>query len=1014
MRRLGLSAIAIAAVIVGGFGLGTADIDAAEFASGWTTYRGDAARTGYTADRLPENPAPLWTFRGPAPDPAWPRDERMLFDRASHVVVAEGRAFFGSSADGSVRAVDAKTGRTLWRFDTEGPVRCAPAVWKDRLFVGSDDGFLYALSTKDGSLIEKWRGGPREDRVLGNGRIISRWPVRGGAVIVDDVVYFAAGIWQAEGVFLKALDAATGKELWTNAEAATIYMPQPHGGANAESGISVQGHIAATADRLFVPTGRAVPAAFNRADGEFEYYHLQRNAHRGGTELLISDGVLYNGGAGFFTESGDHAGTILASSRGGQVAGSVAACPDGIVVGTSGSVEFNTPRRKEGADRRGQPITLIEQERAWVVRNAPGDRAVIVAGDKIVAGGEGVVTLVDRTKQEAIWKTEVEGVPYGLAAAEGRLFVSTDRGEILCFGDPRDAPANAADANLKPTAIPREETPITRLAERIVEQTQVKDGYCVDLGCGDGELAVELARLTNLHVVAIDPDEKNVARTRQRAIDAGVYGQKFSVLKGDLANTGLPQMFADLVVSRRSAEKELSDAERGEANRLRRPYGGLACLGKAEEVAIEKRGAPANAGNWTHQYADAANTGTSADEVKGPLSVLWYRDVDLELPQRHGRGPSPLFFEGRIFAEGMNGLRAVDAYNGRTLWEFEQKDILKPYDADHLSGTAITQSNFCVSPEGVFLRNGDTCYRLDHATGEVKGQFTTPGDGPWGYIASENGVLYGSIANKSHITKSPYRPVDTKPLLSESDTLFAIDANSGESMWRYDAEESIRHNAIAIADGKVLLIDRARSLEDLLEQPRGVAGKPLEENRESGKVVCLDAKTGEKKWSVDRDVFGTVLAASAEADVLVMSYQPTRFKLPSETGGRLAAFKMSTGEKLWDREAKYQTRLLLNGDTLVAHGGAWNLRDGEPGEFRLTKQYGCGQLSGGKNVVLFRSGTLSWTDYSEKPKINDFGGVRPGCWINAIPAGGLVLVPDASAGCACSYQNRTWLGLAGE
>jgi len=44
----------------------------------------------------------------------------------------------------------------------------------------------------------------------------------------------------------------------------------------------------------------------------------------------------------------------------------------------------------------------------------------------------------------------------------------------------------------------------------------------------------------------------------------------------------------------------------------------------------------------------------------------------------------------------------------------------------------------------------------------------------------------------------------------------------------------------------------------------------------------------------------------------------------------------------------------------------------------------------------------------------NFGGMRPGCWINALPAGGLVLVPDASASCSCSYQNRSWIALMPE
>ena len=48
------------------------------------------------------------------------------------------------------------------------------------------------------------------------------------------------------------------------------------------------------------------------------------------------------------------------------------------------------------------------------------------------------------------------------------------------------------------------------------------------------------------------------------------------------------------------------------------------------------------AGQWTHQYADPANTCCSTDNlVQGPLGMLWFRDSDLQGPSRHGRGPAP-------------------------------------------------------------------------------------------------------------------------------------------------------------------------------------------------------------------------------------------------------------------------------------------------------------------------------------------------------------------------------------
>ena len=106
------------------------------------------------------------------------------------------------------------------------------------------------------------------------------------------------------------------------------------------------------------------------------------------------------------------------------------------------------------------------------------------------------------------------------------------------------------------------------------------------------------------------------------------------------------------------------------------------------------------------------------------------------MPQRHGRGPAPLFHDGRMFVEGINALRAVDAYNGRNLWEFALPNVLSAYSADHLSGTAVTGSNFCVAGDSVYVHDKKHCYRLDAATGRKLGEFPAAAtrDGTPGHV----------------------------------------------------------------------------------------------------------------------------------------------------------------------------------------------------------------------------------------------------------------------------------------
>jgi hypothetical protein len=112
----------------------------------WPMYRNDAARSGYSAQRLQVPLRESWIHRAEhVPQPAWPRSDRQTFDRAMQPVIAGGTVYFGDTVTGAISALDLNTGTLQWRFFTEGPIRFAPVVFEDRLFVTSDDGCLYAL-----------------------------------------------------------------------------------------------------------------------------------------------------------------------------------------------------------------------------------------------------------------------------------------------------------------------------------------------------------------------------------------------------------------------------------------------------------------------------------------------------------------------------------------------------------------------------------------------------------------------------------------------------------------------------------------------------------------------------------------------------------------------------------------------------------------------------------------------------------------------------------------------------
>ena len=189
-------------------------------------------------------------------------------------------------------------------------------------------------------------------------------------------------------------------------------------------------------------------------------------------------------------------------------------------------------------------------------------------------------------------------------------------------------------------------------------------------------------------------------------------------------------------------------------------------------------------------------------------------------------------------------------------------------------------------------------------------------------------------------------------------------------------------------------------------------GKASPEEHPEGELIALDLATGKVIWKNSKEIYGTVAAISENHHSVMMSYQPTRFRLASEVGGKISVFDLSTGKHKWTRTARYDSRPVINRDTIYAQGGAWDIQSRGGSTLSTSKRsYGCGILAGSRNMMVFRSATLGYFDLTKNEETEDYGGIRPGCWINALPAGGLVLAPDGSAGCSCSYLNQSWIAL---
>ena len=241
-------------------------------AADWPMWRHDPGRTAATTQKMPSEPHLIWSRELPPLRPAF-KEPRLQFDRGYEPVVAGKRLLVGSSREDCVIAFDTDTGAELWRALANGPVRFAPVIVGETAIFGSDDGLVRCVKLADGGPIWQKRAVPSNRLLLGNQRLISVWPVRGGPVAKDGRVYFAAGVWPLEGTFVFCCDAATGTEIWRNDRCSYLYGTHPHA-TEAMGGLAPQGYLLIDGDDLIVPCSTAYPARLDLKTGAIKEFEL--------------------------------------------------------------------------------------------------------------------------------------------------------------------------------------------------------------------------------------------------------------------------------------------------------------------------------------------------------------------------------------------------------------------------------------------------------------------------------------------------------------------------------------------------------------------------------------------------------------------------------------------------------------------------------------------------------------------------------------------------------------------
>jgi outer membrane protein assembly factor BamB len=1079
-------------------------------AEDWPTYRHDNARTGSTSEKLSAPLVPQWIYTSPyRPRPAWagpaerPREgftlfHRVNFDDAFQVAVVGNAVYFGSSVDNKVYALDAATGQEHWSFFTGGPVRLAPTVWKDKVLFGSDDGFVYCLKAANGDLLWKKRGGPSDEKLLGSGKMISRWPIRTGVIVDEEIAYFGAGIFPHENVYLWAVRAEDGTEIWKNDTISS--------GSAYRNDFSPQGYLLANISQLFVPSGRALPVAFDRADGtivfdrKYGWRDDESGGVIGGTYALLADEQIYTGTQKHLLALNQKTGSrgfAWFPGRRLTVVGDMAYLATGTeLIAMDRSAYAKTSGRRNLLERKINGLEssvrrATGNERKKLQKNLEAakeelenhqqanitptikwripsqcDAELILTNNLVFAGGQDRVNAYSRENGEVVWSEKIDGNARGLAVADERLYVSTDEGKIYCFASANIAKEKSPASMVPPppAANPYPEDKLTEIyetaAEAIIMETAVTKGYCLVVGAEQGRLAYELAKRTELTIIGVEPDAEKVRAARLALDKAGLYGERVTIDQGELSAMPYSNYFANLIVFDSLLLTGKIPEELGKLARHLKPCGGIICLGmpsnapgKNSDIYSEKlqqwlarlelgkcnvsetngfwatleRGPLAGAGKWTHQYAEPGNTACSDDQLlSGPLGVLWFGDPGpAPMVNRHDAAAAPLAVNGRLFIQGENIIMAYDSYNGAPLWKRSLPGAMRTRQKGREC------SNLAASEDSFFVAVGEKCLRLDAETGQTRATYNLPaatkGTWPkWGYLAYVDGILFGSTMTQMGI----------------SDSVFAFDTRDGKHLWRYDGK-NIANLTIAIGDGWIFFIDSSltpQQRETLLQQDKShlmnLSAEEAKKAEERTKrldarlAVALDARTGGKLWTRPVDVTdcskigigGGELTAMYRNGILILcgananGHYWRQFLAGQFSRRRLVALSAKNGDKMWARDANYRHRPVIIGDTILAEPWAFDLKTGEQKMRRhpltgentvwqfLRPGHHCGAISACPQMLLMRSGFTGYYDLRDDSGIRHFAGHRLGCWINAIAADGLALMPEASAGCLCLFN----------
>ena len=347
----------------------------------WPLYRGSERLDGFTSESIPDELELKWTFK-------------TGYEIKSSPVIGNGRVYIGSN-DGYLYCLSLADGSLIWKFEAGDDLEAAPLLSGDTLFFGSLSGDFYALNAGTAQILWQFRA---DGEIYGSANLLSLPGTNKKQILFgsyDNFVY--------------CLDAGSGTLVWKHETDNYINgTPSTDGKWIAFGGCDENLHIL---DATTGQTQHEVPAGSYVPSSPALHAGIAYLGHYGNQILAIRLG------------DGQKIWQYDNPNKGGTFFSSPAVNEDYVIIGSRDNFLHCVDRRT------GSPV--------WEFRTRDDiDASPVICGDKVItASDDGNLYILDITNGQQIWSYETGAPMSGSPAVTGGMICQGARdGRVYLFG----------------------------------------------------------------------------------------------------------------------------------------------------------------------------------------------------------------------------------------------------------------------------------------------------------------------------------------------------------------------------------------------------------------------------------------------------------------------------------------------------------------------------------------------------------------------------------------------------